>query len=177
MSTVTVAPVLAYGASGEHQGFPGTLSIGTEALQLVLVELVRSAAHTFDRVIFVNGHGGNHAAVTGAIAQMQAEGHTVTAWWPSLPGGDAHAGRTETSLMLAIEPESVQLDHAEAGNTAPINEIIEDLRARGVAAASPNGVLGDPSGASVEEGRQLLTQLMADLGAALGPSEIVRGLT
>lgn len=159
----TVAPVLPYGASGEHAGFSGTLSIGTEALHTVIVELVRSAALTFSTITLVNGHGGNHAGVATAVAQLQAEGHRVDAWSPRVAGGDAHAGRTETSLMLAIAPELVRRDLAEAGSTAPLVEIMDDLRTGGVAAVSPNGVLGDPSGASATEGTNLLAALVTDL--------------
>ena len=170
-----VAPSMPYGASGEHAGFAGTLSIGTDALRTVIVELTRSAALTFGRIVFVNGHGGNYAGIAGAIGQLQAEGHNVTVWSPSIPGGDAHAGRTETSLMLVIAPESVRLEAAEPGNTAPLAEIIDHLRSGGVAAASPNGVLGDPAGASAEEGRQLLDQLVANLVASLDQPENVTG--
>src|SRR5689334_2633361 len=53
---VVVAPALPYGSSGEHAGFEGTLSIGQAALELVLIELVRSAASP---VLFVSAHGGN----------------------------------------------------------------------------------------------------------------------
>lgn len=159
------APVLAYGASGEHAGFAGTLSIGTEALVIVIVELVRSASLTFDRVVLVNGHGGNHDAVTAAVAQLNHEGHDVTTWSPRIPGGDAHAGRTESSLMLAIAPDTVRPDRAEPGNTAPIGDLIDALRAGGVQAASPNGVLGDPTGASAAEGEHLLNRLVSDLVA------------
>lgn len=158
-----VAPVLAYGASGEHAGFAGTLSIGTQVLQTVLVELVRSAALTFDWITFVNGHGGNHQGVSAAVKQLVDEGHDVTSWSPSIPGGDAHAGRTETSLMLAIAPETVRIDAAEPGNTAPLRDLIDDLRQGGVIAASPNGVLGDPTGASAVEGDEILYSLVANL--------------
>src|SRR3982750_1690980 len=54
-----VAPALAFGASGEHEGFAGTVSIGHEALNAVLVELGRSACRWAARLVFVNGHGGN----------------------------------------------------------------------------------------------------------------------
>ena len=54
-----VAPALAYGSSGEHQGFAGTLSIGQDALRLLLVELVRSARTWAARVVLIAGHGGN----------------------------------------------------------------------------------------------------------------------
>jgi len=162
-----VAPALPYGASGEHAGFAGTLSIGTDALCSVVVELVRSAALTFTRFTFVNGHGGNLEAVRAATEQLAAEGHEVSLWFPKIPGGDAHAGRTETSLMLAIAPDLVDLAVAEPGNTTPIADLIADLRQGGVAAASPNGVLGDPAGANSGEGHELLASLVADLVASM----------
>src|SRR4051794_27413330 len=56
-----VAPPISYGSSGEHQSFPGTASIGTEALTHVLVELARSMRTWASRVVFVNAHGGNVA--------------------------------------------------------------------------------------------------------------------
>lgn len=167
---VAVAPVMPFGASGEHASFAGTLSIGSEVLHAVIVELVRSAALTFSSMTLVNGHGGNHPAMQRAVDQMRAEGHQVQAWWPKVPG-DAHAGRTETSLMLAIAPDSVQLDRAESGNTSPVGELMADMRAGGVAAVSPNGVLGDPAGASAEEGQALLAELVDDLVAAVAAAD------
>lgn len=163
----TVAPVLAYGASGEHAGFPGTLSIGTDALTTIVVELVRSATQTFRSIVLVNGHGGNHEGVTVAVARLTAEGHDVRCWSPSVPSGDAHAGRTETSLMLAIAPDSVDLSAAEPGNTTSVRELMPQMRVGGVAAVSPNGVLGDPADASAAEGRELLQTLVADLARTI----------
>ena len=101
---MVVAPAVAYGASGEHAGFPGTLSIGHEALERVLVELVRSA-DAFAGVVLVNGHGGNVPALQRAVATGEDEGRRVLGWSWSLPGADAHAGRTETSLLLALAPD------------------------------------------------------------------------
>lgn len=162
-----VAPVLPYGSSGEHAGFPGTISIGADALRHVIVELVRSASTTFGKLVFVNGHGGNHGPLTAAVDQMRHEGHDVIAWWPAIPGGDAHAGRTETSLMLAIAPEAVRLERAEAGNPAPLAELFAVLSSSGVAAVSPNGVLGDPAGATAQQGEALLADLVAQLVRAI----------
>jgi len=163
---VLLAPLLPYGASGEHAGFAGTLSIGTAALELVLVELGRSA-DAFAGVVIVCGHGGNAEALAGAVATLRAEGRPVLAWAPRIVGGDAHAGRTETSLLLALSPESVRLGAAEPGDARPLAAVIGELRRGGVAAVSPNGVLGDPSGASAEEGHRLLNALSADLVAAV----------
>lgn len=161
-----VAPLLPYGSAGEHAGFPGTLSIGAAALELVVVELVRSA-DAFAGVVLVSGHGGNAAPLAAAVATLRAEGRQVLAWTPRVPGADAHAGRTETSLLLALSADAVRLEAAEPGETAPLAGLMGELRRSGVAAVSPNGVLGDPSGASAEEGERLLDQLAADLVAAV----------
>jgi creatinine amidohydrolase len=159
-----VAPLLPYGSAGEHAAFPGTLSIGAAALELVVVELVRSA-DAFCGVVLVSGHGGNAAPLASAVATLQAEGRRVLAWTPRVSGGDAHAGRTETSLLLALSASAVRLGAAEAGDTRPLAALMGDLRRNGVAAVSANGVLGNPAGASAEEGERLLDQLTADLVA------------
>ena len=163
---VVVAPAVAISASGEHAGFPGTLSLGTEATATLLVELARSADWAAE-IMLVNGHGGNQAAVTRAVATLRGEGRHVRAWWPSIPDGDAHAGRTETSLMLAIRPDLVRTERCAAGNIRPLAAIAEQLRAHGVQALSPNGVLGDPSAATLDEGIRLLDMLADDLVASV----------
>jgi creatinine amidohydrolase len=165
---VLLAPALAYGASGEHEGFPGTISLGTEALTGLLVEYGRSACRWAGRVLLVNGHGGNHEALAAAGGVLRREDRDV-AWFPcGVPGGDAHAGRTETSLMLHVEPEGVLGDRAVAGETRPIGELMPRLRREGVRPVSPTGVLGDPAAASAEEGRSLLAGLVDRLLTAVG---------
>lgn len=154
--SLVVAPAVSYGSSGEHQDFAGTVSIGTPALHLMLVELVRSIRTWAHRVVFVNAHGGNLAALTPAVDQLRSEGHDV-AWVPcATEEVDLHAGITETSLMLHLHPESVRLEAAEAGNTAPLSEILSTMIEHGVREVSPNGVLGDPAGANAEHGAAVL---------------------
>jgi creatinine amidohydrolase len=160
-SGVVVAPAIAYGASGEHQDFPGTVSIGADALRTVLIETARSLREWTSGVVFVNAHGGNVPTLTSAIPQLVSEGHAV-GWLPAgLPGGDAHAGRSETSIMLYIAPGLVDLDAAEPGNTAPLSQLMPRLTAEGTRAVSPNGILGDPTGASAEEGDRQLSIIIA----------------
>jgi mycofactocin precursor peptide peptidase len=159
---VVVAPPLAYGSSGEHEGFAGTISIGQEAVELVLVELCRSAALTFPRVLLVSTHGGNTEPVRRAEQRLRAESRDVYAWLPRWQG-DAHAGRTETSLQLMLAPQSVRINRARRGNTTPIDDLMPALRTSAVQAVSPNGVLGDPAGASAEEGESVLDDLLSDL--------------
>lgn len=159
---VLVAPVLAYGASGEHAGFAGTVSIGTAALEHVLVELGRSAAETFRRLLIVSAHGGNADAVTRATALLRRESRDVLAWQPRWDG-DAHAGLVETSLQLMLDARRVRAEHAAAGATEPLEQLLPRLRRDGVRAVSPNGVLGDPAGAGPDRGRVIFGTLVDDL--------------
>jgi creatinine amidohydrolase len=159
---VIVAPAVAYGASGEHSGFAGTLSIGQEATELLLVELGRSASATFPRTLLISSHGGNRSAVQRALRRLGQEGRDVRGFFP-IWSHDAHAGRAETSLMLALAPERVRLERAEPGATAPLGELLPRLIADGVREVSANGVLGDPAGASAEEGRSMLAGAVEQL--------------
>ena len=156
-----VAPALAISASGEHQGFAGTLSIGNAAMTQLLVELVRSADWSRG-VVFVNGHGGNATAMARASETLAGESRRVLVWWPRVPDGDLHAGHVETSLMLALAPEAV---HAERA-AGPMPAMAELMRI-GVMALSPSGVLGDPTTASAEEGRRLFAALVSQLADAV----------
>jgi creatinine amidohydrolase len=170
---VLVAPALGYGASGEHAGFPGTLSLGTPVLRDALVELVRSADDTARGVVLVNGHGGNGAAIRAATRLLTAEGRRVLAWSPrpaiairaGVPGaaGDLHAGRVETSLLLHLAPDLVRLDAAVRGPSPQLTDLVR----QGVLPLSPSGVLGDPAGASAPEGAALLEAFVSDAVAAI----------
>jgi mycofactocin precursor peptide peptidase len=155
-----VAPAVAYGDSGEHQSFPGTVSIGTDALTIVLVEFGRSATCWAHRLLFVNGHGGNVEAVAGATALLREEGRDVAWCSCTVAGADAHAGHTETSVLLHISPDDVWLDECVTGNDAPLAELLPQLRSGGVAAVSPVGVLGDPTTASANEGARILAEMV-----------------
>jgi len=159
---ILIAPSLSITASGEHAGFPGTLSIGTDALTQVLIEIVRSADWC-NGVVFVNGHGGNTDAVNAAVRTLKSEQRNVASWWPRIEHGDAHAGASETSMMLAIHPEQVNMAKAEVGATQPLSQLETQLRSGGVRAVSANGVLGDPTTATSEHGLSLLSQLTHDL--------------
>jgi creatinine amidohydrolase len=176
---VGLAPAIAIGASGEHADFPGTLSIGHVALSTLLVELGRHASLHWPAMLLVNGHGGNAGAIGDALGKLRSEGRDCHVWHagvrPSTLAAagiglvpDAHAGRVETSLMLALAPGDVRLGEAAAGETRPLTEIMAGLRAGGVRPVSQNGVLGDPAGASAAEGERLLALLVADLAAAIG---------
>ena len=162
-----VAPAIAIGASGEHAGFPGTLSIGTDALTSVIVEFVRTAGGEFERIVLVNAHGGNLDAVRAAAATCDHEGRPVAVWHARLRESDAHAGHAETSVMLAIDPSRVRPDRAEAGNLEPMGSLLDDLRTGGVGAVSANGVLGDPTTAEAMAGERILATWVGEVVALL----------
>lgn len=164
---MAIAPAIAYGASGEHEGFAGTVSLGASALEALVVEYGRSACRWSPRVLLVNGHGGNGPTLAKAVALLRYEGRDV-AWLPcALPGADAHAGRTETSLLLHLSPGDVRMGRAEPGVTRPIGELMDRLRVGGIASVSANGVLGDPTGASAAEGERMFDQMVALCVAAV----------
>jgi mycofactocin system creatininase family protein len=157
-----VAPAISYGASGEHQSFAGTISIGTEALATMLVEYGRSAACWARRLVFVNGHGGNAEALRRAVSLLRAEGRDA-GWSPCVAAGaDAHAGHTETSVLLYISPKQVLTDRWLVGNAAPLSELLPPMRRGGVAAVSRVGVLGDPTTATAAEGKRIFGEMVAD---------------
>jgi creatinine amidohydrolase len=164
---IALAPAVAYGASGEHAAFPGTMVVRHEVMAELVVELVRSARSSFGGVVVISGHGGNAEGLARAEQRCRAEGDDVLMWTVAIDGADAHAGRTETSLMLAIDAGSVRMDRAEPGCTEPLATIMDRLRAEGVRPVSSNGVLGNPEGANAAEGAALLDQMTKALGAAV----------
>jgi mycofactocin system creatininase family protein len=166
VTDVLLAPQQDYAASGEHEGFPGTVSIGCEALHLLLIELGRSVMRWCGRLLIVNGHGGNHPTLISAITQLRAENRDVAWWACGVPGGDAHAGRSETGIMMALDPRTVRAERATAGRTEPIAKLMRALESRSVRQISPNGVLGDPAGASAAEGERAVREMTDQLCAA-----------
>lgn len=120
---VVVAPLLLVGYSEYHSGFPGTLSVSTETMEQVVFECVESLIkHGFKRFLFFNGHGGNNIVQENLIYRIaqtsNADAISIgvgSPFWPSegIDFLDVHAGKFETSLVLCLYPELVQMDKAE----------------------------------------------------------------
>ena len=100
---------------------------------------------------------GTAATATPSIGPSRRStrgGRRVLSWWPRPPGGDAHAGRTETSLLLALRPDLVRRERAGRRRDGAARRAGRRACApSGVRAVSPNGVLGDPTGADAGDGR------------------------
>lgn len=158
-----IGPPITVSASGEHQGFAGTLSIGTEVTTSLLVELVRSADWARG-VVFINGHGGNAEAIARARSIFVHEWRNVLIWSPTATfDDDAHAGRTETSVMAHLYPDAVDWARVTTGRTTPIAELANDLFHHGVRAVSENGILGDATGATAVLGRTIFERWCSEL--------------
>ena len=168
--TCDVAPAIPVGASGEHAGFAGLLSIGNEALEQVVVELLRSARSTWTSVVVVSGHGGNAAAVTRAVRTARDEGSHVAAWFPTDHDGDPHAGATETSVMLALQPSLVDLSIAVDAPVSP--DQMRRVRAEGIMSVSTSGVLGVPSRADAAAGHVTVARWVNEIVALVREFEV-----
>ena len=153
----SVVPTIGVTASDEHNGFAGTLSIGTNALSDAVVSIARSASWARG-ICIVNGHGGNADALKLVHSALDYENIRHSIWsLPYYEGADMHAGHTETSLMLHLAPDTVRMDLAEVGAIGDSEILIERMRAGGIKEVSSNGVVGDPTNATAAHGATMLS--------------------
>ncbi|MCY3925826.1 MAG: creatininase family protein [bacterium] len=177
-----VAPPQAVGASAHHLAFPGTASLTDRTLADVLVEVTHTLlSHGFRAAYLVTGHAGNVGAMADALASLaEPDRGRVVAFndWPAQRDAvhrvaetrcgldretcGTHAGHFETSILLAIAPESVTMGAAVPGHVGPPEEAGAVLRAGGMDALSPVGVIGDPRGATASAG-ELYLEALVDL--------------
>ena len=166
-----VAPTISITASDEHSGFAGTLSTGTQALVDSVVAICRSASWARS-VCIVNGHGGNADALQKISSALEYERIAFSMWsLPNYMGADMHAGRTETSLLMHLDPQRVHLDRLDTGATGDSRELLDAMREGGVSSVAPNGIIGDATSATMEHGRAILDLYIQSLQAHL--SQIV----
>jgi len=179
LGNALVAPVVTPGCSDHHLGFAGTFSITPELLVALVESYFKDLGRMgFEEVIVTSSHGGNFRPLQAAIPRLTATaaahglrlvpvlvledfiGALVKA--PLARGLDqklpaVQADLVETSIMLALAPETVRMDLAEPGGLTDFS--IDELFAKGLAAVTHNGVLGDPTAATAELGEAILTSL------------------
>ena len=100
------------------------------------------------------------AALRDAAALLRYEGHDAAWCSCAARDSDAHAGHTETSVLLHISPEVVRQDELVPGNRAPLTDLMPAMRRGGVAAVSSLGVLGDPTTATAEDGGRIFAEMV-----------------
>lgn len=132
-----VAPTLAYGCSHHHVPFGGTLTVTAATYISLICDVVSSLAQQrFRSIVLLNGHGGNDAPIRVAVDRLTNEllcpAHVVAAsYWtiaaaaaPSEKWEPGHAGSFETSAMLVLAPELVDLARrpADADSVTPLGK-------------------------------------------------------
>ena len=175
-----VSPCIPVGASRHHLEFPGTVSLSDTTLQSVLVEVVRTLlGHGFRDAYLVTGHAGNVGAMAAAMAELDSpDCNRVVSFddWPAQRDAvhqvaearlnldrevvGTHGGHFETSIMLAIAPDRVDMPSAVIGHVGPAASASAKLRSEGMTALSPVGVIGDPRGATADAGELYLGALV-----------------
>ena len=176
-STIVLPPIAIGCSLGHGTTFPGTISLFPEELARVLFRYAEWSAHSgLTRLIFVNAHMGNSGSLSTATDRLRFQRPDLQSnwvdWWQasdavrtavSADGEDIHANRAETSIMLHIAPDAVDV---EAMLHADDVDRTTGLTFRYTAKAlSRNGVTGRPSEATAELG-QTLFDAVVDVIAA-----------
>lgn len=182
LGNAIMAPVVRPGCSDHHLAFPGSLSIPEPVFIDTVVAIVRSLApHGFDAFVLLSAHGGNFAPLERAAEQLQAEFGPKGVRIISFGGrrglldvmrvmndaaaehglrqdADAiHADVTETSVLLNRHAKLVEVERYERGLMGRIDT--DELFRRGLKALTPNGILGDPHGATAALGETVIERL------------------
>jgi len=170
-----VMPLMPVATSLEHAGFRGSFTLKPETAMAVIRDLVDEAEkQRFNRLIVVNGHGGNFF-LTPVIRDINRADRPIKLilanpfdFGPPHSGHgklDLHAGRWETSLMLAIAPQHVGDDRRDrpdpTGGKAHLKQ--SDLNTFGMAHFAPDGPVGYPSQATAEFGQQIVDEISANM--------------
>ena len=180
---VAVAPTLNYGQSLAQMGFPGTISLQPTTLISVIADLFTALfRHGFRRVLVVNGHGGNAAAISSATQMVGYDlpglRVRIFQWWTDEEASGlitemlgeqqgSHASAGETAFMLAVRPDAVKME-ALSGNDAPVEPSREIVTVSSFATLYPDGIMGlDPQNATAEAGEALLAKSVEICGREL----------
>jgi creatinine amidohydrolase len=173
-------PPMTYGEAWNNEAFAGTISLSAETLVAVIGDIGAGLRRMGVRgLVTVNGHFGNRAPLARAAARLEAAGLPVLMLdYPGLdrlaaeicetePAGHGfmHADEFETSVMLAVAPDAVRMDRAEACYPvfpADFGTVPVQLRT-----FNPTGVFGDPRPATAAKGRAFLEGVAEDAVAAV----------
>jgi creatinine amidohydrolase len=170
-----VAPVVRPGCSEHHMGFAGSLTVSETLLMDILDAYLASLRrHGFERFVVMSSHGGNYPVLARWERERPAPDALVISDFHLFDAGfDAirrfgradtagpHAEVMETSMMLHLHPGLVHMERAAPGFTG--ESTLDDVLTRGMRALTPNGVLGDPVGASAEMGAAVLDAIVERL--------------
>ncbi len=178
---VVVGPSVTVGISEEHRAFDGTLWVSPNTFRAYVRETVESLAHHgLDRVVLVNGHGGNIDALQEVSARLTRDGTASVApftWFNAVGEHSSdmgHAGPLETALLRTEHPELVREGRVEDARQNGSDRWGEWVSGVNLAYDSDefteNGVVGDPAEGDAARGEELLglaTESLVDVLGAL----------
>jgi creatinine amidohydrolase len=180
---VIVAPTLWCGMAEHHMALGGTFTFDLATYRDVLSSLTSSIErHGFKRMLIVNGHGGNIAALAAILPDLQRQSSLkirITTYFelaqPAMPAiledqdGVRHACEAETSMMLALAPELVRGEALQAARGPPHvhRRPLALGQYRSFRDFTASGVVGDARRASREKGEKLMAACVAAIVAAL----------
>jgi creatinine amidohydrolase len=189
---VVVAPALWCGMAEHHMAFGGTFTFDIPTYRAVLLAFLKSLErHGFKRVLIVNGHGGNIAALNSFLPDFARETDLKVraATYFELAASDLaplledqkrvhHACEVETSMMMALAPGLVKADRLPeayggvAGSNTPDGWYPVPARFRSFKDFTPSGVNGDARRASRQKGEKLLAICVEGLAAMLRDAKL-----
>ena len=191
---VLVLPTQRIGKSNEHARFPGTLSLSAETLIRLWTELGEGVAATgIRKLLFFNAHGGQAGMLDIVARDLRARRDLIvySSNWYDLPIPDdvmtpfgaaerrfgVHAGDVETSMMLALRPQQVDMDQAQNFvSTSQLRAQAYPILGNGRSArlawqmqdVNPMGAAGNAAAARADKGRAVLDAASAQLALLLG---------
>ena len=188
--TIVLPPVW-WGMSPHHMGYAGTISLRLETFSTLISDICAAVHHHgFNRVLIVNGHGGNTGILAatamrvseelglfvGTLSYWQLIGHELRTIGTSEIGGMGHAGEMETSLQLHLRPELVAMSNARKDMPTPSTSFSAiDFRDPGPLVYpldfrrdSAEGVMGDPTAATSKKGAAIAEAVLEKLVQAIG---------
>ena len=181
---VLVAPTIKTGVSFNHYDFPGTLSVQPQTLTNLVVDVVKSLIHHgFNKIILLNGHGGNNSAIETAAIKLKIDFTkeiigVLHSWLLCKESADVlespiryHADEGETSRMLVSAPDLVDMErakleipHSKSGLfNFDIKEVFNQVVFCGLPrtqTVTKSGIFGDASIASAEKGQVLFKEMV-----------------
>jgi creatinine amidohydrolase len=183
--SVVVAPTIWTGLAEHHMAYGGTITLDFQTFHAVLRCVCDSILrHGFRRILLLNGHGGNIAAMTVIVGELRRElkATIATATYWTLPGAVEafatilerqqnvrHACEAETSMLLHLKPELVDAEVMRSLET-PTKGLLDQggvYRWRSFTEVTESGVIGVPAAASAEKGERLLNAAAESLVEAL----------
>jgi creatinine amidohydrolase len=174
---VVVAPTIDLGVSEEHRAFDGTMWVRPETFRAMIRDAVESLAnHGIDRVVVVNGHGGNVEALAEVCRTLTRSGDAYAVpftWFDAIETEVAmgHAGALETALLRHARPELLREERVETAAAGAADRWGEWVSGANLAVDvdefSDNGVVGDPSAGDAALGAELLERSTEALDALL----------